>query len=118
MENIKMHEFKHPNYYKELRKRNKSDQVISSKNRDGECERAPGPGLVCAFGRKATSDSTGGVPGNADITVTSLKLQTLKPQVTSLKPQGARLKLQATSVKLHDTFTLIKFYKVKGDCLG
>ena len=25
-----MHEFKHPNYYKELRKRNKSDQAISS----------------------------------------------------------------------------------------
>ena len=37
--------FKHPNYYKELRKRNKSDQVISSKRRDGACERAPGPGL-------------------------------------------------------------------------
>ena len=41
-----MFEFKHPKYYKELRKlRNKSDQAISSKNRDGECERAPGPGL-------------------------------------------------------------------------
>ncbi len=40
-----MHVFKHPKYYKELRKRNKSDQVISSKNRDGECERAPGQGL-------------------------------------------------------------------------
>ena len=37
--------FKHPNYYKELRKRNKLDQVISSKRRDGACERAPGPGL-------------------------------------------------------------------------
>ena len=37
--------FRHPKYYKELRKRNKSDQVISSKKRDGECERAPGPGL-------------------------------------------------------------------------
>ena len=40
-----MFEFKHPKYYKELRKlRNKSDQAISSKNRDGECERAPDPG--------------------------------------------------------------------------
>jgi len=50
--------FRHPKYYKELRKRNKtiqeatrqvesqqSDQVISSKRRDGACERAPGPGL-------------------------------------------------------------------------
>ena len=60
-------EFKHPKYYKELRKagnelaqrsavkedlassgsspaRNKSDQVISSEAHDGERERAPGPG--------------------------------------------------------------------------
>ena len=41
--NIKM-EFKHPNYYKELRKRNKLDQAISESSRDGESERAPGPG--------------------------------------------------------------------------
>ena len=44
MANIKMHEFKHPKYYKELRKRNKSDQVISKRTCDGESERAPGPG--------------------------------------------------------------------------
>jgi hypothetical protein len=57
MVNIKM--FYHPNYYKELRKRNKeavaklgkshaslkSDQVISKSSHDGESERAPGPGL-------------------------------------------------------------------------
>jgi hypothetical protein len=43
--NIKMTlVFRHPKYYKELRKRNKSDQVISLKAHDGECERAPGPG--------------------------------------------------------------------------
>ena len=41
-----MFEFKHPKYYKELRKlRNKLDRAISSRNRDGECERAPGSGL-------------------------------------------------------------------------
>jgi hypothetical protein len=57
-----MFEFKHPKYYKELRKRNRevlrsgrglavnqaphvSDQVISKSSRDGESERAPGPGL-------------------------------------------------------------------------
>ena len=46
MENINMtHEFKHPKYYTELRKRNKSDQAISLKAHDGECERAPDPGL-------------------------------------------------------------------------
>ena len=38
--------FKHPKYYKELRKRNKSDQVISANKLDGDMKvRAPGPGL-------------------------------------------------------------------------
>ena len=39
------HVFKHPNYYKELRKRNKSDQAISPEAHDGERGRAPDPGL-------------------------------------------------------------------------
>ena len=37
--------FRHPKYYKELRKRNKSDQAISLRSHDGERERAPGQGL-------------------------------------------------------------------------
>ena len=37
--------FRHPKYYKELRKRNKSDQVISGANATAKVERAPGPGL-------------------------------------------------------------------------
>jgi hypothetical protein len=40
-----MFEFKHPKYYTELRKRNKSDQAISLRAHDGERERAPDPGL-------------------------------------------------------------------------
>ena len=44
MVNIKM--WHHPKYYKELRKRNKSDQAISPEAHDGERERAPGPGLT------------------------------------------------------------------------
>ena len=43
MVNIKM--FYHPKYYKELRKRNKSDQVISNPEARTASERAPGPGL-------------------------------------------------------------------------
>ena len=39
-----MFEFKHPKYYKELRKRNKSDQVISGAEATAEVERAPGQG--------------------------------------------------------------------------
>ena len=41
--NIEM--FRHPKYYKELRKRNKSDRVISGAEATAEVERAPGPGL-------------------------------------------------------------------------
>jgi len=36
-----MHEFKSPKYYKELRKRNKLDQVISNKPATAAGERAP-----------------------------------------------------------------------------
>ena len=40
------HVFKHPKYYKELRKRNKSDQAISlRKSETSAGERAPGQGL-------------------------------------------------------------------------
>ena len=79
MENIKM--WHHPKYYKELRKRNKtgvtattkrdighskelsfgfpppvtSDQVISLCTATAASRRAPGSGLVCAPGRKASS---------------------------------------------------------------
>ena len=81
MENIKM-EFKHPKYYKELRKRNKLDQAISLRAHDGECERAPGPGLK-------QRDSTGGVPGEADISVTSDK-----QQAPSHKRQASSSKLR------------------------
>ena len=76
-----MHTFKHPKYYKELRKRNKSDQAISLRAHDGERERATGPGLK-------QRDSTGGVPGEADISV------------TSVKQQASSYKQQASSVKL------------------
>ncbi len=81
MVNTRMFEFKHPKYYKELRKRNKSDQAISLRAHDGECERAPDPGLK----RQASS------------------AKLLEHQATSVKPQAASVKLKATSVKLHDS---------------
>ena len=37
--------FRHPKYYKELRKRNKLDQAISETKPTGDGERATGPGL-------------------------------------------------------------------------
>ena len=39
-----MHTFKHPKYYKELRKRNKSDQAISKEPATAGNQRSPGPG--------------------------------------------------------------------------
>ena len=38
-------EFKHPKYYKELRKRNKSDQAISDEASTEATSVRPGPGL-------------------------------------------------------------------------
>ena len=71
-----MHVFKHPKYYKELRKRNKSDQAISLKAHDGECERAPGQGL-----KQQAIEET--VPHN-DIEEAS----SAKQQAASSKPQA------------------------------
>ena len=38
MENTKMHEFKHPNYYKELRKRNKTGVTVATKRDIGHSQ--------------------------------------------------------------------------------
>ena len=53
--------FRHPKYYKELRKRNKSDQVISSESGTPPNERAPGSGLkpqASSFKRQAPEASS------------------------------------------------------------
>ena len=52
-----MHEFKHPKYYKELRKRNKSDQVISETKPTGDGERAPGQGLKVSSSKQQASSN-------------------------------------------------------------
>ena len=89
-----MFEFKHPKYYKELRKRNKSDQAISLRAHDGECERAPDPGLKSE--------------------ASSIKHQASSPKLfkhraTSVKPQAASVKRQAASNKLQDPGPFKKF---------
>ena len=89
--------FRHPKYYKELRKRNRdlselqqvklersvpqSDQAISPEAHDGERERAPGSG--------------------PKLQASSAKLT--KQQAASVKPRGTSIKLQAASVKLQDS---------------
>ena len=67
--------FRHPKYYKELRKRNKSDRVISGAEATAEVERAPGQGLK----RQATSSQA-----SSD-----------KPQAPSRKRQAPSRKRQA-----------------------
>ena len=83
-------EFKHPKYYKELRKRNKLDQVISKSSHDGESERAPGPGL-----KQQAIEET--VPHN-DIEEASSS----KRQASSPKQQASSFKPQATSCSILD----------------
>ena len=79
----------HPKYYKELRKRNKSDQAISSCSNSTElAQRAPGPGLK----QQASS------------------AKLVEHQATSVKPQAASLKLQAGGRKLQDLRTTEKFH--------
>ena len=81
--------FRHPKYYKELRKRNKSDQAISESSRDGESERATGPGHKLQAREDSTANSTRG--------------QVAEPQASSVKPQASQAssnKLQAPSNKL------------------
>ena len=84
MEFTKM--FRHPKYYKELRKRNKSDQAISLRAHDGERERAPDPGLK----PQAASDK---------LQAAGVKLSNQPVQASSDKRQAPGSKLQASSHK-------------------
>ena len=94
------HEFKHPKYYTELRKRNKSDQAISLTLADG-CNGSvrPGPGLKLQAREDSTANSTRGQV--AEPQASSAKLT--KQQAASVKPRGTSIKLQAASVKLQDS---------------
>ena len=77
-------EFKHPKYYKELRKlRNKLDQAISKPEPTGHVRVRPGPGLKLQAATHDLAEATG-----------------LKQQASSSKPQASSDKQQASSVKL------------------
>ena len=95
-----MHVFKHPKYYTELRKRNKTDQAISdspeSRVRDSV---RPGPGHKLQAREDSTANSTRGQV--AEPQASSAKLT--KQQAASVKPRGTSIKLQAASVKLQDS---------------
>ena len=89
--------FKHPKYYKELRERNKSDQVISKEPATAGNQRAPGPGHK----PQATNYK---LPGPRPISNANKGL-IHKQQASSSKRQAPSVKLsnqpeQATSRKL------------------
>ena len=78
--------FRHPKYYKELRKRNKSDQAISFNSDSTESQGVRSdPGLKLQAREDSTANSTRG--------------QVAEPQASSDKQQATSLKLQAPSDK-------------------
>ena len=105
MVNTRMFVFKHPKYYKELRERNKSDQVISKEPATAGNQRAPGPGL-----KQQAIDET--VP-HCDIEeATSSKLQAASvklqaPSSSSSKPQASSPEQQASSFKPQASSSMI-----------
>ena len=87
MEEKKLMEFKHPNYYKELRKlRNKLDQAISHANSTrGPSDVRPDPGPK----QQASSDKPQ-APSDSNS----------RPQASSDKQQASSSKPQASSSKI------------------
>ena len=81
--------FRHPKYYKELRKlRNKLDQVIShSASTEANSRRAPGPGPK----QQATSNKPQAASSEKN-----------RPQASSPKQQASSSKPQATSSMIRD----------------
>ena len=78
--------FRHPKYYKELRKRNKSDQAISLIKPDGENESVrPGPGLKL----QAPSDK----PQAPSESNNKLQASSPKHKASSSKPQASSSKI-------------------------
>jgi hypothetical protein len=77
--------FRHPKYYKELRKRNKSDQIISPRVATASARRASGPGL------QQIIEET--VPHNDIEEASSVRRQA--PEASSGKHQAPSSKRQA-----------------------
>ena len=82
----------HPKYYKELRKRNKSDQAISNSSATAPAQRAPGQGLKLQAREDSTTNSTRG--------------QVAEPQASSVKLQAPISLNQGTSNTQHVSKTL------------
>ena len=86
-------EFRHPKYYKELRKlRNKLDQAISKEPATAGNQRSPDPGLKPQASSGKRQAPAGG-----------------KPQAASLEKQASSPEEQASSLKPWVSSSLITF---------
>ena len=85
-------EFRHPKYYKELRKRNKSDQAISNAEATAASERASDPGH-----KQRDSQVVNQVKLSSQSQASSSKRQAATGPGAKL--QASSLKHQATSIK-------------------
>ena len=95
MVNTRMFEFKHPKYYKELRERNKSDQVISNAEATAASERAPDQGqkqrdsqVVNQVKLSSQSQASSSKPQASSSKPQASSTKSIKPQATSFKPQA------------------------------
>ena len=86
--------FRHPKYYKELRKRNKEEARAQLKVPSSDLDQA-----ISNNDGLAQPVSVRLVRASSD----KLQATSLKLQATSFKPQATSLKLKAASHKLHDT---------------
>jgi len=77
--------FRHPNYYKELRKRNTDQAISHSASTEANSRRAPGPGLK---------------PQAASAKLQAPSESNNKPQASSDKQQASSSKPQASSSKI------------------
>ena len=86
--------WRHPKYYKELRKRNKEEARAQLK--------VPSSDLDQAISDEASTEATSVRPGpGPKLQASSAKLT--KQQAASVKPRGTSVKLQAASDKLQDS---------------
>ena len=74
--------FRHPNYYKELRKRNKTDQAISPTRATAPSRRATGPGPKLTRRERGIYKSTALTSGDKH------QASSAKHQASSVKPQA------------------------------
>ena len=58
------HEFRHPKFFKELRKRNKGAQAISEQAATAADKRSPGPGQSQSDRKRSSSQASSGARTN------------------------------------------------------